>query len=112
MFRWKPIAECVSIQSIDCGFNDSGFTGDADHDSDKPEQEPDSQTAYSLARQSVKSGKSASKAEKSSPSPAPHASYLTRFKLLRPDVLTNLGLDLASIGVTKEKVSLRQVCGG
>ena len=35
---------------MDRVFNDSGFTGDADRDSDK--QEPDSQTADSLAPQS------------------------------------------------------------
>ena len=65
---------------MDRVFNDSGFTGDTDRDSDK--QAPDSQTADSLAQQSVKSDKSAAKAEKSSPSAVLHALYLTRFKLL------------------------------
>ena len=51
MSRWNPVADRV--------FNDSGFPSDHDRDSDK--QEPDS-----LVQQSVKSGKSAAEAEKSS----------------------------------------------
>ena len=93
MSRWNPVADRV--------FNDSGFPGDHDSDSDK--QEPDSQTANSLAPQSAKSGKSAAKAEKSFPPPALHVSYITRFKLLTPDVLTNLGLDLASVGFSDQQ---------
>ena len=48
MSRWNPVADRV--------FNDSGFPSDHDRDSDK--QEPDSQTADSLAPQleSAKSG--------------------------------------------------------
>ena len=45
----------------------------------------------------------AAKAEKSFPLPAPHVSYITLFKLLTPDVLTNLGLDLASVGVSDQQ---------
>ena len=64
-----------------------------DRDSDK--QEPDRH----WGRQSAKSCKSAaSKAEKS-----PHVSCITRFNLFTPDVLTNLGLDLASVGVSDQQ---------